>query len=100
MLGLPSWALGVIAIISVAGMIQLVGMVVRSVLGLPPREAREPKHGRTVIGVSLPGAASSEQAGVMDDLQRRVAELEERLDFAERLLAQHRDAAQLNPPNR
>lgn len=102
MLGLPSWALGIMAIITVGGMIQLVGMVVRSVLGLPPREARELKHarGRTVIGVSLPGTAAGEQAGVMDDLQRRVAELEERLDFAERLLAQHRDPAQLNPPNR
>jgi tetrahydromethanopterin S-methyltransferase subunit G len=31
----------------------------------------------------------------LDQLQHRVAELEERLDFAERLLAQRRDAERL-----
>lgn len=102
MFGLPSWALGVIAIVAVAGVFQLAGMVVRSALGLPPRDGRERglKRGRTVIGVTLPGAESGEHAAVLDDLQRRLAEMEERLDFAERLLAQQRDAAQLNPPNR
>ena len=101
MFGLPSWALGVIAIITVAGGVQMIGMVVRSVLGLPQREGREGKRrGQTVIGVSLPGTESGEQAGVIDDLQRRVADLEERLDFAERLLAQQRDHAQLNPPDK
>jgi hypothetical protein len=50
--------------------------------------------------MTLPAADSGEQTAAPDDLQRRVAELEERLDFAERMLAQHRDAAQLNPPNR
>ena len=102
MFGLPSWALGVIAIITVGGVIQIVGMVVRSVLGLPPREGREGKRGRarTVIGVSLPGSESGEHAAVIDDLQRRMAELEERVDFAERMLAQHKDTAQLNPPDR
>jgi len=29
----------------------------------------------------------------LDDMSRRIAELEERVDFAERLLAQQRDAA-------
>lgn len=102
MFGLPSWALGIISIIIVGGAVSSITAVVRSVLGLPPREGRGGKRGlgRTVIGVSLPGAESGEHAAVVDDLQRRVAELEERLDFAERMLAQHRDAAQLNPPNR
>ena len=104
MFGLPSWALGVIAIITVAGVMQLVGMVVRSVLGLPPRDGRVAKlergRGRTVIGVSLPGTESGEHAAALDDVQRRLAELEERVDFAERLLAQHKDPAQLNPPDR
>jgi len=34
----------------------------------------------------------------VDDLQRRVAEAEERLDFTERLLAKDRDAQRLAPP--
>jgi hypothetical protein len=94
--------LGVIAIITVAGVFQMAGMVVRSVLGLPPREGREREkgRGRTVIGVSLPGAESGEHAALVEDLQRRMAELEERLDFAERMLAQQKDVAQLNPPKR
>ncbi len=50
-------------------------------------------------GLILPGD-SGEHTAALDDLQRRVAELEERLDFAERMLAQQRGAAQLNPPNR
>ena len=33
----------------------------------------------------------------VDQLRERVGELEERLDFAERLLAQQRDAAELPP---
>ncbi len=35
---------------------------------------------------------------VLDDVQRRLGELEERLDFAERLLAKQRDAERLAPP--
>jgi len=35
--------------------------------------------------------------GTLDHLQQRVGELEERLDFAERMLAQQRDGAKLPP---
>ncbi len=38
-----------------------------------------------------------ERMGELDDMARRVAELEERVDFAERLLAQQRDAALPKP---
>ncbi|MGH7614457.1 MAG: hypothetical protein ACREMW_10515 [Gemmatimonadales bacterium] len=34
-----------------------------------------------------------------ESLERRVAELEERLDFAERLLSKQREAARLAPPS-
>ena len=34
----------------------------------------------------------------LDQLKQRVSELEERLDFAERMLASHRDAQRLGPP--
>ena len=36
--------------------------------------------------------------GQLEQLQLRVSELEERLDFAERLLAQRREAERLSPP--
>jgi len=36
----------------------------------------------------------------VNDLQPRLLELEERLDFAERLLAQHRDSERLGEPPR
>ena len=35
--------------------------------------------------------------GEMEQVRREVAELAERLDFAERLLAQHRDAQRIGP---
>jgi hypothetical protein len=44
-----------------------------------------------------PIEASHEMYGELDDLRNRVGELEERLDFAERLLAQPRDAAATRP---
>ena len=36
-----------------------------------------------------------ERMGELDDMSRRVAELEERVDFAERLLAKHRESDRL-----
>ncbi len=48
------------------------------------------------------GTGSGEPAAVppaaLEDLHRRVAELEERLDFAERLLAKRPDSEKLIPP--
>jgi hypothetical protein len=99
MFGIPSWALGVIAIMAGIGVVQVLTGLAYKVLGIPRRESWGRGRGRTVIGMTLPAADSGEQPAVPDDLQRRVAELEERLDFAERLLAQQREAAQLNPPH-
>lgn len=36
--------------------------------------------------------------GELDQLTQRMSELEERVDFAERLLAQHREGQRLGPP--
>jgi len=36
--------------------------------------------------------------GQLEQLQERVAELEERVDFTERLLAKHREGQRLSPP--
>ena len=49
------------------------------------------KHGAT------PGPSESVLAEV-DELKRRLSEVEERLDFAERLLARERDPERLAPP--
>ncbi len=49
------------------------------------------KHG------AVSGASESVLAEV-DDLKRRLSEVEERLDFAERLLARERDPDRLAPP--
>ena len=47
------------------------------------------------------GVAKDEpRLGEMDDLQRRLADVEERLNFAERLLSQQRDAQRLGSSNK
>lgn len=43
------------------------------------------------------GAPPDELFGELDDLRTRVVELEERVDFSERLLAQARDSGRLTP---
>jgi uncharacterized protein involved in exopolysaccharide biosynthesis len=73
---IPSWALG-IAVIMIA--IQ----VGRAISGKYPRGRRGQME------------SDSEVAGLqqsLDAMQRRVSELEERVDFAERLLAKQREA--------
>jgi tetrahydromethanopterin S-methyltransferase subunit G len=45
------------------------------------------------------GGIASPAPQVLDDLQRRVAELEERVDFAERLLAKQREGERLAKPS-
>lgn len=54
--------------------------------------AQAAKHGAV-------GAGEIESLlGELDELKRRLAEAEERLDFTERLLAKDRDASRLAPP--
>lgn len=55
---------------------------------------------RKAVLRKIEGAPASSDPHLVEDvdmLRERVGELEERLDFAERLLAQHRDAAELPP---
>jgi hypothetical protein len=61
---------------------------------LSARQGRDPLTGeeRQVLA-DLQG-----RLGELNDLQRRVAELEERVDFAERVLAQTREGQRLGPP--
>ena len=50
-------------------------------------------------GIAVGGMAESERlAAEVDELRHRLTEVEERLDFAERLLAKERQADRLAPP--
>jgi hypothetical protein len=100
MFGIPTWAIGVVTILGGVGLmaflISLGDGLRRSLLG-----GKREDHGpHTVIGMHV-GTGSGEQSPqpeVLEDLQRRVAELEERLDFAERVLAKRAEPEKLTPP--
>jgi hypothetical protein len=85
MWSIPSWAIGVGVLVVVVGATQV---VVRRLLGRvgwsPAENPSEPDLLRLTQ--------------VLDDLQRRLGEIEERMDFAERLLAKERDSERLAPP--
>lgn len=104
MFGIPEWAIGVAAILGGVGVmsviIQIGDAVKRGLIGA--QHARESRGPQTVIGMSVGAHASDSgpQPEVLEDLQRRVAELEERVDFAERLLAKQREVERLIPPKR
>ena len=68
---IPEWALGVGVIIIAVSMGRAVSALFRAPRNLPPASDAEVAELRQTV----------------DALQRRLGELEERLDFAERLLA-------------
>lgn len=79
---IPGWAVGVGFIIFAAALAQIVVVKLRaSVRRLPD-----------------PGSEIGEMRQALDAMQGRVAELEERVDFTERLLSTQRDAERLAPP--
>ncbi len=82
---IPSWAIGVGFLIVVVGATQV---VVRRLLGrVGWSRAENPAE-----------PDLSRITPVLDDLQRRLGEIEERMDFAERLLAKERGSERLAPP--
>lgn len=91
MFGIPEWAIGV-------GTIILVASAASAALRLliPGYRSRSFRYG---------GGAPEMPEGVqarldeLDEVKRRVSELEERVDFAERLLAQQREGQRLPPPS-
>jgi hypothetical protein len=90
MLGIPEWAVGVAAIMAVIGVVQIV--VARLV---PPGYRR-----RSIGGWGGGGGGGEDmqaKLAELEELKHRVGELEERVDFAERLLAQHREGERLKP---
>ena len=81
----PTAALGTIISLVFAGLalLRLLPKPKSRVMDQPGREALEELHARL---------------GQLDQLQERVGELEERVDFAERILAKQREGDRLSPP--
>ena len=82
------WAIGVGIIIIALSLSKAAPALVRAVA--------DRIAGRT--GTPSAGSLGSPAPQVLDDLQRRVAELEARVDVAERLLAKQREAERLAKP--
>ena len=74
---IPSWAIGTAFVVCVVACAQV---VVRRLIGSTDKSAWQ--------NPTEPDVARFTQA--LDDMQRRLGELEERMDFAERLLAKGR----------
>ena len=94
MLGIPEWAIGVVVIIlTIAGSVLIVHLI-RPELSRPDPKSRvaDPtEHGQTLEDVQV-------RLGELDQLKQRMSELEERVDFAERLLARQREGPRVGPP--
>ncbi len=91
MLGIPEWAIGVgVILLFGAGGIALMVRLLPS--ELRRHSSKSEQHPRLEEVQS--------RLGELDDLKQRVGELEERLDFAERLLTQQREGQRLGPPQR
>src|SRR5437763_16599052 len=83
------WAIGVGIIIFALSLSKAVPALVRAVA--------DRIAGRTTTPAA--GTLASPAPGVPDDLQRRLAALEERVDFADRGLAEQREGERLAKPS-
>jgi uncharacterized protein YlxW (UPF0749 family) len=93
MFGIPEWAIGVGVI--VASVFAGIGIMVRL---LPPK-MRHPRSQERSQDQQERLDDIEKRLGELDSLQARFAELEERVDFTERLLAKRREADRLSPPS-
>jgi hypothetical protein len=103
MFGIPDWALGV-------GFIILAVSIGKTLAGrfgpsdrLGGRGASRRDLAQAVEDLQKRvGGGGSEDVqarlDALEDVQRRLADVEERLDFAERMLAKQRDAERIAPP--
>ena len=101
MFGIPDWAVGVAFIMLAVS----IGKALSGRLGPPDRLG-----GRRASRRDLAQAVEDLQKRVggsddvharldaLEDVQRRLADVEERLDFAERMLAKQRDVERVAPP--
>lgn len=106
MFGVPEWAIGIVFIILASSVARAVFRVVAPPGSGPP----VPKWGRKAHPRELAQALDDVQRrlgeleeaqrrlGAGEDVEARLSEVEERLDFTERLLAKQRDPGRLDPP--
>jgi len=88
MFGLPEWTIGVGAILVLVTVLQVV------YARLVPPEYRR----RRWKGEQLQASDDMQiRLAELEEVKQRLAELEERVDFAERLLAKQREAGRLGP---
>ena len=88
MFGLPQWAVGVGAVLVLVTALQII--YVRLV---PPEHRRRRWKGEPVQASDDLHSRLAE----LDEVKQRLGELEERVDFTERLLARQREAERLRP---
>jgi len=81
---IPQWAIGGAVIVFAVALAQIVVVKMRASVRVPPPSDN----------------ASGELRQALEAMQSRLGELQERVDFTERLLAQHREADRLAPPPR
>ena len=79
---IPEWAVGVAVIIFAAALAQIVVVKLRASVRTPPDSGPEVGELRQALNAT----------------QERLGELEERVDFTERLLARHRESDRLESP--
>lgn len=98
MFGIPEWALGV-------GLIMIIGSLIRgrrpALVDGVGRKRNWRELAQTLEDLERRLAAVEETQGLGGagaDTERRVGELEERVDFTERLLAKQKDADRVGPP--
>ena len=88
MFGLPPWAVGVGAVLVLITALQII------YARLMPPEYRQ----RRVKGEPSPASEEMQRRlAELDEVKQRLGELEERVDFAERLLTGQRDSERLGP---
>lgn len=85
MWGIPEWGIG--AAFSMMGLFGGIGLMLR----LMPPEMRKPSHKGLNQDERDLLEELEQRLGEIEDVQRRLAELEGRLDFAERVLTKARE---------
>ena len=97
MFEIPGWAIGVGFIVLCVGVAQVVARRL-----IPADQLRHADRLRGRRGSKREVAEALEEVearlGELDDMRKRLAEVEERLDFAERLLTKQREAERIVPP--
>jgi len=97
MFEIPVWAVGVGFIVLTVAVAQVVARRL-----IPADQLRHADRLRGRRGAKREVAEALEEVearlGELDDMRKRLAEVEERLDFAERLLTKQREAERIVPP--